>query len=278
VALMVAVSLVMGLLGVEVVHADKKAAGSRAGLVYVYGDSLMAESQASLQFQLGLDHITSIVNDHGGTALCDWIPTIQDEVNFIKPTMVVVEFSGNALTPCMAGVNSEASRLARYRTSVNYLATWLHAKEVPLMVVAAPPGIHKTGAPIVIPATWSVGQIPRGYAPNGTALNDMYWDTVSHYQAQGWEVGYIAADKAVAAPNGQWSYVLPCLSFETTAMGRNPQGLIIVRAADYGHFCPFSVARADGLTTDSSIWDGGAWRYAAAISRSVSYSISTRWR
>jgi hypothetical protein len=273
--LLVAVLMVIGwLLPVEVGGANKNAGRSSAGLVYVYGDSLMAESQNQLQFQLGLDNITLRIQDHGGTALCDWIPSIQAHVNFLKPTMVVIEFSGNALTPCICGVNSEATWLAKYQADLNYLATWLHSERVPLVVVAAPPGIHKTGAPVVIPTTWTVGEIPQGYAPNDTALNDMYRATVSRDQAQGWDIGYIAADKAVAAPNGKWTYVLPCLSFETASMGRNAQGLIIVRAADYAHFCPFTIAEPDGVTSDSGVWDAGAWRYAAAISRWVNYSIS----
>jgi hypothetical protein len=276
-ALLVAVLMVTSaLLGIEVLRTDKKAAGTSAGVVYVYGDSLMVESQAPLQFQLGLNNIRSVVRDHGGTALCDWIPTIEADVNFITPTMVVIEFSGNALTPCMCEVNSEPTWLAKYQADLNYLATWLHAKRVPLTVVAGPPGIHKTGAPVVIPATWSVGQIPQGYAQNDASLNNMYKATVSRYQAQGWDIGYIAADKAVAAPNGQWTYVLPCLSFEAASMGRNAQDLIIVRAADYAHFCPLTVARPDGVTSDSGVWDGGAWRYAAAISSWVNHSILIR--
>jgi hypothetical protein len=278
-ALLLPLLMVSGvLLGIDVLRADDKAAGTSAGPIYVYGDSLMTESQAPLQFQLGLDNIRSVIKDHGGTALCDWIPTIQADVNLTTPTMVVIEFSGNALTPCMRGVNSQATWLAKYQADLSYLATWLHTKRVPLTVVAGPPGIHKTGAPIVIPTTWSIGQIPQGYAPNDASLNNMYRATVSRDQAQGWDIGYIAADKAVAAPNGQWTYVLPCLSFETTSMGRNAQDLIIVRAADYDHFCPLTVARPDGVTLDSGVWDGGAWRYAAAISGWVSHSILIRSR
>jgi hypothetical protein len=149
---------------------------------------------------------------------------------------------------------------------------------VPLLVVAGPPGIHKTGAPVVIPTTWSVGRIPQGYAPNNTDLNDMYRATVSRYEAQGWDMHYLAADKAVAGPDGQWTYVLPSLPFETPCMGRNASGLIVVRASDYAHFCPSTVATPDGVTHDSNVWDGGAWRYAAAISGGVRDWLSTRWR
>jgi hypothetical protein len=267
---------ITSLFTVDAAHAERKAAATGAGLVYVYGDSLMAESQTPLQFQLGLDHISSVIHDHGGTALCDWIPTIQAGVDSIRPTMVVIEFSGNALTPCMTGARSRSSWLAKYQADLVHLAAWLHTRGVSLLVVAGPPGIHKTGARVVIPTTWSIGRIPQGYAPNDTELNDMYQATVSRYQAQGWDMSYLAADNAVAGPNGQWTYVLPALPFETPSMGRAASGLIVVRASDYAHFCPSTVATPDGVTHDSKVWDGGAWRYAAAISRGVSHWILTR--
>jgi hypothetical protein len=277
-ALLVAMLMAISLFAFDSAGAARKAAAPSAGPVYVYGDSLMAETQTPLQFQLGLHHITAVIHDYGGTALCDWIPTIQAGVDSIRPTMVVIEFSGNALTPCMAGARSGSSRIAKYQADLVHLAAWLHTRGVPLMVVAGPPGIHKTGAPVVIPTTWSVGRTPQGYAPNDTDLNDMYRATVSRYQAQGWDLHYLAADKAVGGPDGQWTYVLPSLPFETPSMGRTASGLIVVRAADYAHFCPSTVASPNGVTHDSNVWDGGAWRYAAAISGGVSHWLSTRWR
>jgi hypothetical protein len=278
-ALLVAMLMaITSLFAIDAAGASGKLAATSAGLVYVYGDSLMAESQTPLQFQLGLHDITAVIHDYGGTALCDWIPTIQAGVESVRPTMVVIEFSGNALTPCMAGARSGSSRVTKYQADLVHLAAWLHTRGMPLLVVAGPPGIHETGAPVVIPTTWSVGRIPQGYAPNATDLNDMYRATVSRYQAQGWDLSYIAADTAVAGPNGQWTYVLPSLPFETPSMGRNASGLIVVRAADYAHFCPATVATPDGVTHDSDVWDGGAWRYAAAISRGVNDRFLTRSR
>jgi hypothetical protein len=252
----------------------KVEAASTADVVDVYGDSLMSQMQGPLQFQLALDGIKSSVQDFGGTALCDWFPKIESQVMSAKPITVVIEFSGNALTPCMAGANSEAAIVAKYRSDLTYIATWLHAKGVALMVVGGPPGIEWTGQTIVIPTTWSVGQIPEGYAPRDTALNDMYQAVVRGYQDRGWDINYIPAGQAVGAPDGMWTYVLPCLSFETAAMGCNPQGLIIVRAPDFGHLCHVPVTTPSG--PGCAVWDAGGWRYAAAISAYVNTVFSAR--
>jgi hypothetical protein len=253
-------------------HAE---AATGAGVVDVYGDSLMSEVAGELQFQLGLGDIPSAMHYFPGTALCDWVPTIRARVASSQSAMVVIEFSGNAFTPCMAGVSSQYALVAKYQSDLADLATWLHARGVPLMVVAKPPGLLPNGDPVVIPATWSVGQIPQGYFQTDSAINDMYAAAVAGFQKQGWDVGYIAADAAVAAPDGSWTYVLPCLSFETASMGCDPRGLIQVRDSHFGHFCPAPVPVSGGGTI-CRVWDGGGWRYALAISSGVSSNLAAR--
>jgi hypothetical protein len=266
-AVLIAVlTLIVSLTTATVVETSTAAAASSlgTGAVDAYGDSLLDQVQSELQFQLGLNQIDLTVHAFGGTALCDWIPIIESRVDAGDTALVVIEFSGDAFTPCMAGVSTEAELLAKYQSDLTYIATWLHDRGVPLLVVGQPPAIQPTGGPIVIPTTWSVGQIPQGYAPSAPAFNDMYESTVSGFQQQGWNIGYVAADSAVAAPNGNWTYVLPCLSFETAAMGCNAQGLIEVRSPNFAHFCP-----VQGVEP-CPVWSSGAWRYATAISSDVS--------
>jgi hypothetical protein len=276
--LVAGVTVIAALSAFDFIGASKRVGAATAvGVVNFYGDSLMGQMRNELQFQLGLDGINSNIHYFGGTALCDWIPTIQNQVDSVKPTLVVIEFSGNALTPCMAGDNTEATLVAKYRSDLTYVADWLHVKKVPLMVVAGPPGIGPTGQPVVIPTTWAVGQIPQGYAPKEAALNEMYQTTVGEYQRQGWYIGFIAADQAVSSPDGNWTYVLPCLSFETASMGCDAKGLIVVRAPDYAHFCPIPIV-APGGPPECGIWDAGAWRYASAISKSLNTALAAHNR
>ena len=268
--LVCAVTLIVSLSAATVIGLSTKAeaASLGTGVADIYGDSLITEVQDELQFQLGLDQINLAVHAFGGTALCDWIPTIQSRVDSGETALVVIEFSGNALTPCMAGLSTEAEVVAKYKSDLTYIATWLHDRGVPLLVVAEPPAIQPTGGPIMIPTTWSVGQIPQGYAPATNVLNDMYRSTVSGFQQQGWDIDYVATDSALAAPNGNWTYVLPCLSFETAAMGCNSQGLIQVRSPDFAHFCPVLGQ------SPCPVWSSGAWRYAAAISSDISSRLA----
>jgi hypothetical protein len=262
VLIVTAVLLAVGVIGSS---GTPKVAPIRNAMVDAYGDSLLSEIQSQLGFQLGLDGIHLTVDSYGGIALCDKIPAIQDRVNSGQTTLVVIQFSGNAFTPCMAGVKSEASLLAKYQSDLTYIAAWLHERRVPLMVVANPPGLNPTSGPRVIPTTWSVGEIPEGFAPRDPAFNQMYQATVSGFRHRGWDVEYVAADKAVAARNGSWTYVLPCLRFETAAMGCNSQHLITVRAPDTAHFCPIPVTGPDGAP-GCAVWASGAWRYAEAVS------------
>ena len=41
----------------------------------------------------------------GGTAPCDWLEEMRHDAGTLHPTIVVIEFSGNALTPCMHDAN-----------------------------------------------------------------------------------------------------------------------------------------------------------------------------
>jgi hypothetical protein len=231
-------------------------AGSTPTAVYVYGDGLTFQARDALLFQMGLEGVHATVEDYPGSALCDWVPAIEQQVEVARPALVAVQFSGDADTPCMTGVNTVAGIVARYQVWLDYLAGWLHSKGVPLAVVGTPPGIEPNGQPIVIPATWTVGELPGGYQSSATTLDNMYQAQVAQYGAMGWHASYIDAGSAVASPG--WTYVLPCMSFETASMGC-ADGLIEVRAPDFRHFCP------DPIQGGCGVWDSGGWRYAAAI-------------
>src|SRR5881227_348786 len=71
-------------------------------LVLVYGDSLTLEAKPYLVPMLhDIGHVDSHIVAVGGTAPCDILPTMRDEGAHLHSSLVILEFSGNAISPCM---------------------------------------------------------------------------------------------------------------------------------------------------------------------------------
>jgi hypothetical protein len=68
-------------------------------LTLIYGDSLTFES---LPYLGGPD---GNVKAYPGTALCDWVEQIKQDVVERGADRVIVAFSGNSFTPCMTGID-----------------------------------------------------------------------------------------------------------------------------------------------------------------------------
>jgi len=64
------------------------------GPVLVYGDSLIEQATPYLQS-------TDQIRAFGGTALCDWVDKMARAATVEQPSVMVVEFVGNDVTPCM---------------------------------------------------------------------------------------------------------------------------------------------------------------------------------
>ena len=81
------------------------------GPVLVYGDSLIEQATPYLQS-------TDQVRAFGGTALCDWVDKMARAANVEQPSMMVVEFVGNDLTPCMQGYQTPDQVRAKYEADM----------------------------------------------------------------------------------------------------------------------------------------------------------------
>src|SRR5262249_9974313 len=68
----------------------------------------------------------------------------------------------------------------------------------------------------------------------------------------------------VAGANRSWVATLPCLPFETAAMGCS-NGQIAVRAPDKLHFCPAGLADPKNIESGCAVWSSGSWRYADGL-------------
>jgi hypothetical protein len=161
------------------------------GPVLVYGDSLIEQATPYLQSS---DQIRAF----GGTALCDWVDKMARAATVEQPSMMVVEFVGNDLTPCMQGYQTPDQVRAKYEADMARLKLLV---EAPILWVG-PPAF-------------------RDRAPAALGL----------YSS---EQRFVDAGDAVLA-DGAYTDTLPCLADEGQIQGC-VNGRIRVRASDGAHF------------------------------------------
>jgi hypothetical protein len=238
-------------------HATAASANADDASVVLYGDSLAWEAEAEFTHALHDAGIARVwTRTYGGTAICDWFDEMQSDADEIRPSVVVVEFSGNALTPCMTdergnslGLDRDAHR-AKYREDVRRV-----------LGIFASSGTHVifAGAPTSLRAEATHDPGPRWF-------NQMYATLPIRFA----DAGYVDAGASVLR-NGRWTATLPCLPSEPCVGGTDAEGVAVnvVRAPDGGHFCPGAPDADRGVTTGCPVWSSGAYRYARAMADSV---------
>jgi hypothetical protein len=161
------------------------------GPVLVYGDSLIEQASPYLQS-------TDQVHAFGGTALCDWVDKMARAATVEQPSVMVVEFVGNDLTPCMNGYQTPDQVRAKYEADMARLKRRVDA---PILWVGAP--AFRNRAPF----------------------------TLGLYSS---EPKFVDAGEAVLA-DGAYTDTLPCFADEGSIQGCI-NGRIRVRASDGTHF------------------------------------------
>ena len=209
----------------------------RGPRIVLYGDSLA--TQASPYFDaLALPGGVRVLNRvYGGTAICDWLSYMPADAATFKPQAVVIEFSGNALTPCMAGFTpGTAAYYAKYQHDAEEAISIFRAIGAHVYLMAPP-----------LPQSTSTQQV-------WITLDQMY-ATLARGQP---DVSYVDAGQAVLA-DGQFTRTLPCLPIEPCT---GPDGTNVVRAPDGIHFCPDGVMRTNYACEQ---YASGAYRFARAM-------------
>jgi hypothetical protein len=238
--------------------ARPSAAGARSlqdRRVVLYGDSLAWESQNFFVAALagaGISKVTT--RTFGGTAICDWLAQMRRDAAGLRPEAVVVEFSGNALTPCMRAPDGRVLSGAAYFHK--------YAADAAMVLHIFTPGhtrVFFAGAPISRSAA-------RSHDPTTDILHATYAAL-----AKSTPFGrYIDAGASVLL-RGHWTETLPCLTTEPCTGGLDAEGkpVNVVRAPDGAHFCPGAPAAVHGVTTACAVWSSGAWRFGNAMAASV---------
>jgi hypothetical protein len=259
-------------------------------VVMVYGDSLVWESQGDITWQMGDAYDTRVVS-LGGTALCDYADQIVADAWTIRPSLVVVAFTGNAFTECMqppAGrLNDAAWQGEKYGADLTVLLDRLAPTGVPSIVVSPPPALHRVlpdeptaeaaaaaaaASPIVLPEVWALGQRPDGFVSTEVVVAPVYRDVVASARARGRDTMLIDGGRLLRAPDGGWTKVARCLPFESAEWGCR-DGLIDVRGPDLGHFCTQAAYGPEGVVAGCGIWSSGEWRYSTAITEAARFRL-----
>jgi hypothetical protein len=174
---------------------------------------------------------------------------------------VVVEFSGNALTPCMKALDgTPLSGLA-------YLEKY--AADGAAVIDIFTPGhalVFFAAAPVSLGAELA-------HDPTTRTLHAIY-AALAQYSPFG---RYADAGASVLL-DGRWTQTLPCLPTEPCTGGRDLNGtpVDVVRAPDGAHFCPGAPAAVRGVTTACSVWSSGSWRFGNAMAAPVVAELASR--
>jgi hypothetical protein len=224
-------------------------------LVILYGDSLAWEAEDSFVGAFaGRPGVQVLTRTYGGTAICDWLDEMQADAATYAPGAVVLEFSGNNLTPCMKDETGRGlvddAYWNRYRADTQTAID-----------IFAPAGtrVYLAGAPI------SQRQQLTGDF-HGGLVNAMYAEIAAQHDS----VEYVDAGAAVL-DHGSWTPSLLCLPGEPCTGGTDllDRGFNIVRAPDGGHFCPAADDAKQGIVIACPVWSSGAYRYGTAMAAPV---------
>jgi hypothetical protein len=161
--------------------------------VAIYGDSLSTQAEPYFKLLMRAEDAsnTTYYSSYGGTAICDWLRTMRSKAARNHLQAVVLEFSGNAGTPCMAGIG--------YYTPVHYAKYRADTLAAIAIWVATGAHVFLVGAPVTLQQQESV--------PNWSAPNSQYAQIAA---ADPEQVTYIDAGATVEGPGGTYAQTFPC--------------------------------------------------------------------
>lgn len=220
--------------------------------VILYGDSLAFEAKDA--FAVGLQHgndIEVVDRTFSGTAICDWLDRMHQDLHDLQPGAVVFEFAGNNVTPCVQGPDGPLTGAAlaqRYRDDARTATGIFTGAGVRAYWMGAPPVTGPQTADFTL--VRHVYETEGGREPPATPVLGA--------------AEYVDAGRAVTERGG-FTPTLPCLPSEGSTQGC-VDGRIPVRALDGVHFCP---VRAGVGTDRCPVYSSGAARFGLAMAAPV---------
>lgn len=170
----------------------------------------------------------------GGTAACDLAPVVLERLRSTtkpKPRLIVVEFYGNNLTPCMGAAKDttggyavgSSKFMSAYKASLSSIAQAAKDAGVEVRWADAPPR----------------------YPTNPAA--DLNGRLAALAAALGWK--RIPASSAISTTDGTWIARMTCRARDASHC--EPDGRVTVRSSDHVHF---DEPRPDGFSAGATRW------------------------
>jgi hypothetical protein len=210
--------------------------------VILYGDSLASEAAAEFAARLCAPDVEVLTSTQPGAALCDFTTTIESDVDARAPDLVLIQFSGNNITPCVADPQGHPlvgdALLDRYGADAEQLATALDGRPVAVAWVAHP------------------GAAGAGEPP----LRDVYAAVVASHAGSSF---LIDGGVGLRDPSGTYRLELPCLPEEVALSSCFQQRIIVRLPLDGFHFCPVLASGA------CPVYNAGAVRFGRALADPV---------
>ncbi len=208
--------------------------------IALYGDSLGMEAAPDFAYIAGAGGASTLVRTYGGLAPCDFLPDMASVAASWQPTAVILEFSGDAFTPCMAGDTLGTPQYyEKYEADIQTAIGIFRPYGAEVFLIGLP-----------FDASAADNQ-------NVANLNQLY----ASVAAADVGVTYVDAGQAVMA-NGAFTWTLPCLPSEPCT---GPSGANVVRSPDGSHFCPTGQTTIEGYLAVCNVYSSGAYRFAAAM-------------
>jgi hypothetical protein len=187
--------------------------------VALFGDSLAHEARGAVALALaGRTLLTPRLTTYPATALCDFRRTIAAELLARRPDVLVLEFSGNSATPCMAGDGGRLLTIGSPSWQARYL------DDLQAVVVLA----GQTGTDVV----WATApplspeRFPTNYPRKLAASIRALARDQDHLLV-------VDTGAAVAADGREFAATLPCRPDEAPYCR---DGRVVVRSFDGIHF------------------------------------------
>jgi hypothetical protein len=170
------------------------------------------------------------------TAICDWLPKMRQIQHDFHPQIVVFQFVGNAILPCMRGPNGAPL------SDAEYLRRWRVDTEEAIAIFGPKARIDLIGNP----------EMRSG----DNRVYDIWRDLATRYPNTHFFDG-----GALVSPNRTFVTTLPCLTGEPcTGPTVNGVPMNIVRAWDGIHFCPIVTP----IGQKCPVYASGAYRFAVS--------------